>query len=124
MVLVALGALGACTATPKRALPPEHDAPAPLEHHAAEPEAAATLVRVEAGDRACYVTLRTAGGEATQPGDFALCPGGAYDASALVGKRVVLATKHDKIQAVSCQGNPDCADSEAVDLVVAIVPAP
>ena len=49
-------------------------------------------------------------------GQLELCAGGTYDATPLVGQRVRIAT--------SCQGNPDCADSETVDLVVAILPAP
>ena len=57
-------------------------------------------------------------------GQLELCAGGTYDATPLVGQRVRIATRRDQIQAASCQGNPDCADSETVDLVVAILPAP
>jgi len=122
-MLLLVAALG-CGGNPKRVLPPEHDAPSEPPH---TPETVAddgTLGKLEHGDRACYVTLRRPGGDAILPGDFELCAGGAYDATALVGQRVRIATKKTPIQAMSCQGNPDCTDSETVDLVIAILPAP
>ena len=114
--------LAACAA-PKPVLAPDHDAPTPIEHHEAPDDEAPLLVKLEAGDRACYVTLHTQAGDVTKPGDFELCPAGAYDATPMIGKRIKLATKRDKVQAASCEGNPDCGDSDTVDLVVAIVPA-
>lgn len=113
---------GACGGAPRTVQPPEHDAPTPAPHAVASDDG--TLLKLEHGDRACYVTLRRASGDTTVPGDFELCPGGTYDAAPLVGQRVRIATKTDQLQAASCQGNPDCADSETVDLVVAILPAP
>ena len=47
---------------------------------AAAPE---TLKDLQTGDIACYVVLEGAAGERTLPGDFALCPDGANDATAL-----------------------------------------
>ncbi len=80
-----------------------------------------TLVRLESGDAACYVVVRNAAGaEESLPGDFELCPGGGKDASKHVGKEVELETRKEKMQAPSCQGNPECADSVGVDLVVDI----
>lgn len=121
--LLLIAALG-CGGAPKRARPPEHDAPAEPPHTPDTVADDGTLGKLEPGDRACYVTLRQAGGDVIKPGDFELCPKGTYDATALVGQRVRIATKKAPIQAASCQGNPDCADSETVDLVIAILPAP
>jgi hypothetical protein len=126
LLLVAI--LG-CAGSPKRALPPEHDAPAEPPHapdSATDPAPTddGVLTGLDNGDRACYVVLHRPSGDARLPGDFELCAGGAYDATALVGQRVRIATKKTPIQATSCQGNPDCADSELVDLVIAILPAP
>lgn len=80
-----------------------------------------TLVRLENGDAACYVVVRTAdGAEVSHPGDFELCPGGGKDASKHVGKEVELETRKERILADSCQGNPECPDSEEVELVVRV----
>jgi hypothetical protein len=87
--------------------------------------AAITLRRLEAGDRACYVVVVTdgAGEERSLLGDFELCPGGGGDATGLVGQPVVVETRPESVPAESCQGQPDCTDSETVELVVAIRPA-
>ena len=87
--------------------------------------AAVTLVKLTNGDRACYVDVTTAGGKnESHEGDFDLCPGNAHDASALIGKHVTYTTKPANVQAASCEGNPDCKDSDKVDLVMTIVAAP
>ncbi len=121
---VALVLLVACAGAAPAPKAPEHDDAPPVPvHHEADDRA--TLVKLEPGDRACYLSVTQADGKpATLPGDFDLCPGGATDATPLVGKTVRFATRHDKIQAASCQGNPDCTDSDSVDLVITIVPAP
>ena len=120
--LAAAALAAACGGSPKPVLPPDHDAPTSPTH--AEAPDDGTLEKLENGDRACYVTLHQASGDVTKPGDFELCAGGTYDATELVGQRVRIATKKAPIQAASCQGNPDCGDSETVDLVIAILPAP
>jgi hypothetical protein len=80
------------------------------------------LTALEAGDRACYVTVTAADGERSLEGDFELCAGGASDATSMIGQPVTWQTRRERVQAASCQGNPDCPDSEEVDLVVAISP--
>jgi hypothetical protein len=135
--LLAIAAV-ALTAVATLGCPAGHDSSAPQPATVASPTAdaaaapaesrtapaATTLERLEAGDRACYVVVRdAAGAELSHPGDFELCPGGGADASALVGSRVTLETRRESIQAESCQGNPECTDSETVDLVVAVRPA-
>ncbi len=125
MKIVALALVfGACGGAKPAPKPPEHDDAPPIMHR--EPaDDRVTLAKLEPGDRACYVTfVRSDGTSATLPGDFDLCPNGTTDATPLVGKVVRYAARHDKIQAASCQGNPDCTDSESVDLVITIVPAP
>ena len=123
LVVAAIWAI-ACGGAQKPPPPPEHDDAPPVARHA--PIAARVpLGKLEPGDRACYVTVTPPDGKpVTLPGDFDLCPGGTTDATPLIGTVVRYATRHDKIQAASCQGNPDCTDSDSVDLVITIVPAP
>ena len=121
MKLAALVLCAACGGAQKPPPPPEHDDAPTLPHHV---EDVTTLVKLERGDVACYVTIQTQAGRQTRMGDFDLCPEGTYDATPLIGQHVKFATRKDKVMAASCQGNPDCPDSESVDLVVAIVPAP
>jgi hypothetical protein len=83
-----------------------------------------TLVEVSQGDMACYVVVKTAEGEdVTHPGTFDLCPGGEADASALVGTQVILTITKQNMMAGSCEGNPECPDTEEVDAVTAITAA-
>lgn len=118
--IVALGV--ACGGAPKAPKPPEHDDAPEVKAHSEE--APTLLKHVEAGDAACYVTVDRGHGDEALKGDFDLCPGGAYDATPLVGQKIKIATRKDKVIAASCQGNPECKDTETVDLVVAIVPQP
>ncbi len=85
---------------------------------------AGTLKELQNGDRACYVVVDVDGAEQSIEGDFELCPGASKDASALIGQRVTWTTEKAKVQAASCEGNPDCADSDEVDLIVTITAAP
>lgn len=76
-----------------------------------------TLLTLENGDIACYVLIQNdAGEEQTFDGDFDLCG----TKMGLVGKKVSLVTQKANVQAGSCEGNPDCTDTEEVDLVVEI----
>ena len=78
-----------------------------------------TLRSVQMGDRACYLDLESASGEMdTRMADFDVCT--RAEEGALVGRRVALQTERTDIMAMSCQGDPECADTEEVDLVVAL----
>lgn len=90
---------------------------------AARADVSGTLLRLDEGDRACYVVVQTAAGEQSLEGDFELCPGGLDDASRLVGQRVTWSTRRASVLAASCEGDPDCGQSDEVDLVVKIEPA-
>lgn len=99
--------------------------------HATTPAAVApaaaptgTLKALENGDRACYVVVVVDGAERSIEGDFELCPGASHDASALVGQQITWTTTKANVQAASCEGNPDCAASDEVDLVTTITAAP
>lgn len=85
------------------------------------------LVSLENGDRACYVGLSTTDDHATAdqqlPGSFELCEGGTLDATGMIGQQVTYRTERAPIAAASCEGAPDCAESEEVDLVVQITAA-
>ena len=81
------------------------------------------LKELQSGDRGCYVVVTAANGDRSLLGDFAVCSGGERDATGLFGHRVNYRTKKTKVMAVSCQGVPDCPDSDEVDLVIEISPA-
>ena len=72
----------------------------------------ATIQRLTAGDRACYVELTDDSGQtSTEFANFTICE------QQLVGKRVRLTYESGNILAEACQGNPDCGQSEAVMLI-------
>lgn len=116
LVVVSLLSLAACGgSSPAATSPGNAAAPAPV---------VATLTGLENGDRACYVALDLDGGAQSIEGDFELCPGGARDASALIGQRVTITRERASVLAASCQGDVDCGQSDQVDLVVSITAAP
>ena len=77
------------------------------------------LVSMESGDRACYLTVRPDGEpERTDMADFGLC-----ERTDLVGQRVALTVTPSQVMAESCQGDPECTETEQVDLVTCMDPA-
>lgn len=82
------------------------------------------LNSLDAGDTSCGVQVtRGDGTEAYLDGDFELCEGGANDATALVGQRVVITTERGNVMAESCEGDPECTETEEVDIVTSITAA-
>lgn len=117
LVAATLGLSACATAAPA----PAHAPPIATAAAAARVDPpAATLQRLENGDRACYVVLLTAAGERSLEGDFELCAGGKHDATRLIGKRVRYTTRRARVLAASCQGNADCGKSDEVDLVTTL----
>lgn len=75
----------------------------------------ALVTDVDAGDRVCTLTLRTdAGAETDVYGDFSLC-----ETDGLMGERIQIEYAPDDILAASCDGDPDCLETETVALAVA-----
>lgn len=92
-----------------------------IQPGAAQQPTTGTIRSLSAGDRACYVEVVNDQGERfTEFANFEICE------QNLVGQRVQLTYESGNIQAVSCQGNPDCADSETVMLITQaqVIPAP
>lgn len=87
---------------------------APQFHKASAKKTEVALLKsIEAGDVACYVTLVDAKGqETTQMADFAIC-----EMNQLVGRRVQIRRIKANVMAESCQGNPDCKETESVNLI-------
>jgi hypothetical protein len=82
-----------------------------------------TLVSVDPGDAACYITVKdSSGAEITHPGSPDLCPGGPADASNYIGFPVALGWAKANVIAPSCEGDPACADSEETDIISTIDP--
>ena len=78
-----------------------------------------TLVSVASGDIACYLTVRPDGGaERTEYADYRLC-----ERDDLVGQRLVLTATPSPVQAQSCEGDPECTDTQMVNLVTGADPA-
>jgi|SRR6185369_4749419 len=73
----------------------------------------ATVTDLQAGDVACYLTLKDdQGSEFSELGDFEIC-----EKRSLVGKRVKLTYTLGNVMADECQGNPDCTKTRKVALV-------
>ena len=78
----------------------------------------AVVTDIESGDRSCYVTLRTdAGATTTVYADYSLC-----DTNGLMNHRVQIDYAPDDILASSCDGDPECLETETVALAVAATP--
>lgn len=119
-LILALG-LGASGCQDKASAPPEARtapalAPALAPAASVAPSPGVVVIKsLTPGDRACYVELENAQGQASdEMASFELC-----DQNELVGKRVHLQRKPTPIMAMSCEGNPECTKSETVNLIVA-----
>lgn len=131
VVMLASSSLAACdkptsstTPEPVATAPADPQPATPTQPDATNPAAPAfpttgegMLDGLELGDRACYVQLDVDGTKHSAEGSFELCAGGSRDASTLVGKRVTWTTVRANVLAASCQGDVDCKESDAVDLV-------
>ena len=80
-----------------------------------------TPIKFVNGDTACFITLKDdKGATFDEPADFDLCT----QERTLKGKRVALTYKASRVQAASCQGDPNCRRSDTVVLIVVAKPAP
>lgn len=80
-----------------------------------------TPIKFVNGDTACFITLKDDKGTTfEESADFDLCT----QERMLKGKRVALTYKANRVQAASCQGDPNCRRSDTVVLIVAAKPAP
>lgn len=74
-----------------------------------------TVLDLQSGDISCHMELRDDKGvKFTESADFDICT----QKPSIKGKRVRLAYKLARVQAASCQGDPDCKKSDTVPLVV------
>ena len=84
---------------------------------ASEPEdapEAPKVVSLQAGDIACYVELDYGNRTDSLLADFEICE------QPLVGKRISFETRKENVMAASCEGDPECGDSEQVDLITSV----
>jgi hypothetical protein len=73
-----------------------------------------TVTKLENGDISCSMTLKDDSGKTFyESADFEICS----QKPSLVGKRVALTYKMARVQAASCQGDPDCKKSDTIALV-------
>ncbi len=84
---------------------------------ASQPEkapAAPKVTSLQAGDVACYVELDYGNRQESKMADFDICE------MSLVGKRITFETRKERVMAASCEGDPECGESETVDLIVSV----
>jgi hypothetical protein len=74
-----------------------------------------TVVQLQNGDRACYMTMRdNRGADFIELASFDFCEWN------IIGKRVSLTYRMEQVMAESCQGNPRCMKKDTVPLVVGV----
>lgn len=127
LILISLGLLGAaaCGGKSKDAADPAGNGGGDGEPVATDGKAPITgvLNAAQAGDVACYLTLTTDDGPQELMATFDVCPEPDTE-HPLVGQTVTVTFERGSVMAASCEGNPDCPDSEEVDLVNSITAAP
>jgi hypothetical protein len=75
---------------------------------------AVTITQMQPGDRSCYLTVRSPdGSEREEMADFAMC-----ERDDLIGQPVALTRSQSMVLAASCEGDPECLDTEEVTLVI------
>lgn len=77
-----------------------------------------TIESLTPGDRSCYLDVRSETGKvSTEMADFGMC-----ERDDLIGRQVILTRSLSMILAESCDGNPECTDTEQVMLVLGADP--
>jgi hypothetical protein len=98
----------------KQEAPADTPAKAAAEPDSMAAEGLVTIRGLTGGDRACYVDMDSAGvAKPQQEAEFTLC-----ERKELVGKPVRIARKQMWVLAASCQGDPECARRDTVNLIV------
>ncbi|MGI8896719.1 MAG: hypothetical protein ACR2HE_13910 [Casimicrobiaceae bacterium] len=122
LLSLVMGACGAGETPPeKQASAPEPpvvergggDKPDPVASQIDAGGEAVSVQELTLGDRACYMQVKSAQGESREEmAVMELC-----ERRELIGRTVRLSHETGSIAAESCQGNPECAESETVQLV-------
>jgi hypothetical protein len=95
-------------------------APADAGEHSGFRPAVYRVTSLVAGDVACYLEYEDARGRQRRAmADFSLCD----RAAELINRRVRFRHAQGRVMADSCEGNPDCADTKTVSLIVDALPA-
>ena len=80
------------------------------------------LRRLVLGDAACYVDLQAQGAETeTRLADFGVCS--QAEVEELVGRQVRIEVGTGAVMAASCEGDPECPDTETVELITRLYAA-
>lgn len=92
--------------------------PARIELAGASVPTRGVVTDMESGDVSCYLTVRTDdGAEETVHADYSVC-----DSNAIVDRRVQIEYVEGDVLADSCEGDPECLDTETVALAVVAEP--
>ena len=87
---------------------PGHDDPGPQP----VPPESGVVRELSLGDRACYVAIEQAGEFSEAMALMELC-----ERDDLIGRFATFKYEAAKVSAVSCQGDPDCTESETVLII-------
>ena len=76
---------------------------------------APTVTSLQMGDHACYVTLKFADGkEQDWPASFDMCD------LPLLNKKVIYKTEKSSMAADSCEGDPECTETQEVEMITSM----
>ena len=91
------------------------NAPAREADKAEDTSKAPTVTSLQLGDHACYVTLKFADGkEQDWPASFDICE------LPLLNKKVIYKTEKSSMAADSCEGDPECTETQEVEMITSM----
>ena len=92
----------------------------PPDHHSLRNLTEGTVINLENGDTACYITLIDPAGRVHhEMADFALCE----VPERLLNRQVTLSYTTSTVMAAACEGNTRCTKTDKVALVTRAVPS-
>ncbi len=105
-------------ADPALAVEADTTGPARVEVAGISVPARGVVTDIESGDVSCFLTVRTdGGGSETVHADYSVC-----DSNVILDRRVQIEYAPNDMLAPSCDGDPDCLDTETVALAVVAAP--
>ena len=116
--LAALLHAGAPAAEPALAADVDTTGPARVEVGGETVPARGVVTDMQSGDVSCYLTIRSDDGtSSTVHADYSVC-----DSNVILGRRVQIEYAQGDVLADSCEGDPECLDTETVALAIVAQP--
>ncbi|MAQ92905.1 hypothetical protein B1759_15205 [Rubrivirga sp. SAORIC476] len=105
-------------AEPALAADADTTGPARVEVGGETVPARGVVTDMQSGDVSCYLTVRTDDGASdTVHADYSVC-----DSNVILGRRVQIEYAQGDVLADSCEGDPECLDTETVALAIVAQP--